>query len=750
MLRVEGREIVNRSHTYLDPEAVPAGDARPVLRPERLAASLAKLLPGSVLVVSDGDLAFLQALLADNRAAGEVCCLDPAFLLGIVFPELEGSSTEEAAKALFLRVEEETPVLADCERKHRILQACLSTAEAREDEEAEPEVEEEGPAEEEEEAVEAPRRKPRPSSGGGRRRRRRPEPMTDEESVWLVACVVAFIAALLYIPSVTTALYLLAAVLFCPWRVLRRGLRQFRLEGWKLAVLGAALCAAAETDPRCRDFLDRLEVLRRGAADSSAAELVWRLLEELELLALCSAMSDGEQRRARLLELMALAEGYEKTGYRGLHRFVLWLRRQAARGDGPVLGSAGSAAVQILSMHKSKGLEYPVVFLCSMGRRFNMADRKETVLVHPRLGLGPKVTDLERRVEYPTLARRGIDLALKRETLSEELRVLYVAMTRAKERLYITAIEKDVDKHLDKLRATLTRPMDPEALSGVAAPIDWLLYAALDDTEGRLRYRVRELETGEGVAEEESIGQEPDPETLRLLDERLRYVYPYRAAENLPSKVTATGLKGRFEPDAEAAPLERAHRRAFRLPDFARAEKPATGTEKGIATHLVLQYMDFARTESLEAVQGEIERLRALRFLSDREAEAVDAEAIVKLFASPLGQRMKAAPGLHREFRFSLLSPAQPLLGEGEDEQVLLQGVVDCYLDEAEGLTVIDYKTDRLATRADCLRRAEEYRPQLTAYALALERICQKTVRECVLYFLSAGEAVGIQVKNEK
>lgn len=245
MLRVEGREIVNRSHTYLDPEAVPVGDTTPVLRPERLAASLAKLLPGSVLVVSDGDLAFLQALLASTEASGAVCCLDPAFLLGIVFPELEGSSTEEAAKALFLRVEEETPVLADCERKHRILQACLSTAEAREEDEPELKVEEESPEEEEEEAVEAPRRKPRPSSGGGRRRRRRPVPMTDEESVWLVACIAAFIAALLYIPSVTTALYLLAAVLFCPWRVLRKGLRPFGLEGWKLAVLGVALCAAA-------------------------------------------------------------------------------------------------------------------------------------------------------------------------------------------------------------------------------------------------------------------------------------------------------------------------------------------------------------------------------------------------------------------------------------------------------------------------------------------------------------------------
>ena len=245
MLRVEGREIVNRSYTYLDPEAVPPGDRTPVLSGARLAASLGRLLPGSVLIVSEEDLAFLEALLADSGAEGEVCCLDPAFLLGVVFPELEGSSTEEAAKALFLRSGEERPVLADCERKHLLLQACLSTAEAREDEAPAPPEDEESPDGETGPAPEPPRRKTRSRRRGGRGRRRRSEPMDDAETMWLVACVIAFIAALLYIPSVTTALYLLAAVVFCPWRVLRKGLRQLGLEGWKLAVLGAALCAAA-------------------------------------------------------------------------------------------------------------------------------------------------------------------------------------------------------------------------------------------------------------------------------------------------------------------------------------------------------------------------------------------------------------------------------------------------------------------------------------------------------------------------
>ena len=157
--------------------------------------------------------------------------------------------------------------------------------------------------------------------------------------------------------------------------------------------------------------------------------------------------------------------------------------------------------------------------------------------------------------------------------------------------------------------------------------------------------------------------------------------------------------------------------------------------------------MDFGKAGSLEDVRREIDRLRAQRFLSDREAAAVDAAAIVRLFASPLGQRMKSAPGLRREFKFSLLCDAAAIYGEAAGEELLLQGVVDCYLEEAEGLTVIDYKTDRLKNRADALRRAELYRGQLAAYAAALERITGRPVKDCLLYFLSVGEAVSLSKK---
>ena len=506
-----------------------------------------------------------------------------------------------------------------------------------------------------------------------------------------------------------------------------------------------ALETWAESDARGRDFLELLSRLRRQAPDLRAAQLTERILEELDLLAVCSAMRDGEQRRARLLELVELSERFEATGYRGLHRFVLWLRRMAERGQEPSLGAESGSAVHILSIHKSKGLEFPVVFLSDLAHRFNRQDSRSAVLVHPELGLGPKVTDLERRVEYPGLARAAVALRLDREMLSEELRLLYVGMTRAKERLFLTAAAKDPEGLIEKARILAGTPMAPALLTGVQSPLLWLLGAALGDGEEHLRLLIREPEEA-GEAADALPPVQADADAEETLRRQLAFIYPHSAAERLPSKVTATELKGRAAADEDAQDLSPKPHRPFRLPDFARGDKPLTGAEKGTATHLVLQYMDLAKAGSLDGIRGEIERLREARFLSARECDAVDAEAIRRLFASPLGERMLAAPSLRREFKFSLLCDAGDFFPEavGAGEQVLLQGVVDCFWEEDGQLVILDYKTDRVKTRREAEERARVYAGQLRAYAGALTRICQKPVRECLLYFLNAGETVAV------
>ena len=387
---------------------------------------------------------------------------------------------------------------------------------------------------------------------------------------------------------------------------------------------------------------------------------------------------------------------------------MLWLRQRAQKGEEPALGAGGDSAIQILSVHKSKGLEFPVVFLCDTAHQFNKTKISDGVLVHPQLGLGPMMVDLERRVKYPTLAYHAIMDRQNRELVSEEMRLLYVALTRAKERLFVTASLKNAERALGKLANQVSSPLSPEILRGKVSPAEWMILAV-------------------------------------LLEQRLRFVYPHRGAETLPSKVTATQQKGDQERDEDAyVPARIRKQRQFRLPDFTRADQPVTGTEKGTATHLVLQVMDFSRTGSPEEIRQEIESLRERGFLSRREAEAVDEGAIFRLFRSPLGQRILAAKTLKREFKFSLLCPASEYFPDGEGEQVLLQGVVDCYLEDENGLTVIDYKTDRVHSKAEAVKRAEHYRGQLNAYARALERILRKPVREKLLVFLSVGETVAL------
>ncbi|MGI6026267.1 MAG: helicase-exonuclease AddAB subunit AddA [Candidatus Scatomorpha sp.] len=508
----------------------------------------------------------------------------------------------------------------------------------------------------------------------------------------------------------------------------------------------AALSARAQVSEKARAFLDTLDRLRDFARDSELATLIWEIYESLGCMALCSAMRDGEGRRARLLRLFELARSFETTGWRGLRRFLDWLRSMRERGEEPAFPDEdGGGAVRIMSIHRSKGLEFPVVFIGDTARQFNRSDLRGSVLVHPELGLGPKFTDAARGIEYPTLARRAVANRLERELLSEELRLLYVAMTRARERLFITCALADTQKTMDKLAPAAQEHIPAQALLPMRSMAEWLICAALGTGGRALTLSIGGDE--EGVPRRVTPAAQPEPERTGEeavpvdFDALLAWRYPHAGAEALPSKLTATELKSLPEPDAESAELLPRAARTFRRPDIAGAARRLTAAERGTATHLALRYLDLGELTTPEAARGAVDRLAAAGKLSAREAAAVDAAGLCRFALSPLGRRIAAAPRVLREFPFALLCPAERFFPGAEGEELLLQGVVDCCLIEPDGAVIVDYKTDRIAPEA-APERAKRYAAQLETYAWAVSRITGLAVKAKIVYFLQPGEAV--------
>ena len=517
---------------------------------------------------------------------------------------------------------------------------------------------------------------------------------------------------------------------------------------------------SADASPDSRAFLETVDTLRRRAEDMEVHRLLWHIYNTFNVLGVFGAMAGGEGRRENLITLYEYARAFEAAGYKGLFAFVSHLRHLLERGEQPesAAGTAGGG-VQIMSIHKSKGLEFPIVILADLAKDFNRQDYQTPVLVHPAHGLGPVCYDLKRRIQYPTVARTALETVLRRESKAEEMRVLYVAMTRAKEKLILVASMNRAAGRLGKLAAVADCPAPPNAVEEARSMAEWVLLPLL------CRREAGELRSCAGAEAGRCVPAGDSPWTVALHDaapylrrrggqaaqqaapavelpfdpEVLGFRYPYGAAERLQTKITATQLKGRPK-DQEIAegtwpallPVK------FEKPRFLAGERPLSAAERGTATHALMQYLPLDCAD----VAGEVERLAAQRRLTERQAAAVDTAAVERFLRSPLAEEMRAAAKLWREYRFSLLVKGERYLGEdARGEELLLQGVVDCFFETERGLVVVDFKTDRVSGDAQ-RRRTEEYRPQILAYSDALEQIFQRKVCRRVLYYFSTDTAV--------
>ena len=524
-----------------------------------------------------------------------------------------------------------------------------------------------------------------------------------------------------------------------------------------------ALCRDEGEDAQA--FLSLLRELRHASREMAADKLLWYCYDRCRVEAIFGAMADGAQRQARLTALYDYVRRLVQSGRTGLFDCVSHLRRLLENGDAPAITAArASGGVRIMSVHKSKGLEFPVVVLADLNRSFNRQDLDRPVLVHPQLGVGAERVETERRIRYDTVSKSALALTLEREAKAEELRILYVAMTRAQEKLIMVCSRKNPEKHLRELAALTELPVPPEAVSGANCPGDWLLLTLLNtfqasELHGFAGVRPSELteapagvtvhlhriggEETEGTASpaEEDAGESPDttPDTASL-----GFVYGHRAATVTPSKVTATQLKGRaIDEEIAEGTLPRRRESAPERPRFLQEKRGLTGAERGTAMHLAMQFLPLDTAAEPWAVAEVIDGLRRRRLLTPEQAAALDVPALVRFLASPLAERIRNAPQLWREYRFALLTDAGIYDGDAAGEEMLLQGVADCVFETESGLAVVDFKTDRVQT-AEVQRRAEVYRAQLDAYAGALSRILERPVTERILYFFACGEEISL------
>ena len=524
-----------------------------------------------------------------------------------------------------------------------------------------------------------------------------------------------------------------------------------------------ALCRDEGEDVQA--FLSLLRELRHASREMAADKLLWYCYDRCRVEAIFGAMADGAQRQARLTALYDYVRRLVQSGRTGLFDCVSHLRRLLENGDAPAITAArASGGVRIMSVHKSKGLEFPVVVLADLNRSFNRQDLDRPVLVHPQLGVGAERVETERRIRYDTVSKSALALTLEREAKAEELRILYVAMTRAQEKLIMVCSRKNPEKHLRELAALTELPVPPEAVSGANCPGDWLLLTLLNtfqasELHGFAGVRPSELteapagvtvhlhriggEETEGAASpaEEDARESPDttPDTASL-----GFVYGHRAATVTPSKVTATQLKGRaIDEEIAEGTLPRRRESAPERPRFLQEKRGLTGAERGTAMHLVMQFLPLDTAAEPWAVAEVIDGLRRRRLLTPEQAAALDVPALVRFLASPLAERIRNAPRLWREYRFALLTDAGIYDGDAAGEEMLLQGVADCVFETESGLAVVDFKTDRVQT-AEVQRRAEVYRAQLDAYAGALSRILERPVTERILYFFACGEEISL------
>lgn len=511
-------------------------------------------------------------------------------------------------------------------------------------------------------------------------------------------------------------------------------------------------------------FSQMLTTYRTKAAYLSIHELLYDLYEGTGYYDYVSAMPAGEVRRANLAMLVEKASAYEKTSYTGLFHFIRYIEnlKKYDTDFGEASLSGDENTVRVMSIHKSKGLEFPVVFLAGMGKKFNKQDAYGKILIDPDLGIGTDYLDLERRIKAPTLKKHVLRRKTELGAMGEELRVLYVAMTRAKEKLVMTGLDRYLEKKMERYQEVfrVKGEIPFTILSTADSYLDWMLMSLsgkysdtailLDEGQDTGSLIVRELPVSDLVGREveRQAGKKLTKERLLALDTTeiydmefetelaaaFGYQYPYESEIGLHTKLSVSELKkqGQFldEEESEFLPT---------IPMFLKEEgegDSVRGAYRGTAYHRVLELLDFGLVQTEADISQALIDFSRNKRMDEESISLISKTLLLNFLTSPLGNRLSMAQRngkLKKEQQFVIGIPAREMDLLDSTELILVQGIIDAYMEEEDGLVLVDYKTDHI-------RKGEEqvlidrYQIQLNYYKRALEQMTGKKVKEAVIY----------------
>ena len=543
-------------------------------------------------------------------------------------------------------------------------------------------------------------------------------------------------------------------------------------------MLKSRLSVREELREKIDSFLNKIENFREKNGYMDLDELIWTIYEETGFLNYVGLMPNGALRVANLKMLFERAKQYESASFKGLFNFINFIEKiKTGSGD---LGAAkligeNEDVVRIMSIHKSKGLEFPVVFLSCTGSGFNMMDLNSDILLHQKIGIGVKYIDYDRQIKYDTISKLALREKLLEENLSEEMRILYVALTRAKEKIYVTGVKKDFQKNKEKMQELVdiykkeNGKVNPILIKKYKKYIDWILLVYMYNFESSkdvlkmntikrkdILKTLKKEETEDvdifKVLEEKSKGIKE--EDIIYLKNQLIFEYKYKGLSDIPTKESVTNIVHKnvvvdsFEAKNEDVDEEENGKIELPKPKFlvGTEEEKITPAKKGTLVHLCMKNLDFSRDYSLEDVKALISDLESRKIITAKEKEAINPWVVFNFTKSNICNELKEAKEYHKEEPFYINVPAKDVIETDLDENILVQGIIDLYyITKNDELVLLDYKTD-FVEQKETVQMSQElinrHKPQLMLYKEALENGLNRKVDRVWIYSTGLGKEI--------